>query len=246
MCEVKLRAEGDDNLNVWQYAERAPTEEDWKEMGWKMKVETPESVCTASFCGNVFDLYDKIVVVDPREALINFGWVRKVYVNAGPNLLLQILRSKALSMAHQYNGCPMLGIFGRHIVELTAGIKMRQSIVDTMNAYDREEYLSIVGAELPAHIEPSESNRQLVYSLYGITASEQVAFEKSVPQIKLWSAIEPNFCCSKSTSDCWDKYTSVVGSPWVFEGPTCHDEVERVIRSFGEITSGFVDTFYDR
>lgn len=111
--KIRLFAEGDDNLSAWQIPELAPTKEDWEEMGWIMKVEEPSSVCEASFCGNVFDPLDRIVVTDPRPALASFGWTGKRYVNANRNTKLQLLKSKGLSMAHQYNGCPLLGAFGR-------------------------------------------------------------------------------------------------------------------------------------
>jgi len=243
-CIVKLQAEGDDNLSIWQFAECVPTEDDWKNLGWVMKVETPESVCVASFCGNVFDIDDKIVIVDPRTALLDFGWVRKTYVNASDVLLLQLLRSKALSMAHQYNGCPMLGTFGRHVVNITSHIKIRKSVVDTMNLYDKAEYLAVVEEDLPAHIEPSMANRILVQRLYSISVEEQLAFEASVPLIGLWSCVEPNFLTTLTSVENYERYTTVTTDEWVFPGSPNLHLVEDVIRSFGPITSEFVETYY--
>lgn len=243
-CRVRLRAEGDDNLSIWQSEQFVPTEKDWQQLGWVMKVERPENVCIASFCGNVFDVDDKLVIVDPVNALLNFGWVRKVYVNATDRLLLQLLRSKGLSMAYQYNGCPMLGVFGRHVVHLTKHVSMRQSIIDTMNAYDKEEFLQVTRGELPAHIEPSPSSRMLVEKLYGVTVEQQIAFERSVPDIKLWSAVEPNFCVPKIAAFNYEEYTEQPGVPWRFKLPTDFDKVEKVIRSFGPITAAFVDDYY--
>jgi len=247
-CIAKALVEGDDNLSAWQFEECVPTAEDWHELGWKMKVETPESVCTASFCGNVFDVDDKIVIVDPREALLNFGWTRKIYTNASNDLLEQLLRSKGLSMAHQYNGCPILGKFGRHVCDITSHLakRMRKSIINTMNGYDKEEYLRNVTDTLPPHIEPSPGSRFLVEKLYGISIAEQIAFEASIELITLWSCIEINFVVPNTAVLCYDLYTAPRNESWVFPGVDDQAEVENVLRSFGEITSGFCESFYRR
>jgi len=244
MCLVKLSAEGDDNISAWQFEKCVPTVEDWKELGWNMKVERPDSVCTASFCGNVFDQDEKVVIVDPREALINFGWVRKNYVNASDSLLLELLRSKALSMAHQYNGCPILGKFGRHVVALTDHIKVRKSIINTMSQYDKEEYLRNCIGVLPPHIEPGAGSRFIVEKLYGISITEQLAFEASIDQITLWSCVELNFVVPNNSVHCFENYTAPRNESWVFPGVDDKAEVERVLRSFGDITSGFTSSFY--
>jgi hypothetical protein len=243
-CMVKLQAEGDDNLSVWQFAECRPTEADWKQLGWVMKVETPASINIASFCGNIFDLDEKVVIVDPINALLNFGWVRKNYINASEKLLLELLRSRALSMAFQYNGCPMLGDFGRRVCELTKHITVRKSILDTMNLYDKEEYLSIVGKDLPARIPPAPASRHIVESLYNVSVEQQIAFEESLHLVQLWSAIEPNFVCPGTLCRNYDLYTTDSKESWIFPGPTDFPAVEQTIRSFGKITHRFVCDYY--
>jgi hypothetical protein len=245
-CQVKARVEGDDNLSRWQFETCLPTERDWERLGWKMKVERPDSACHASFCGNVFDEHDRIVIVDPREALLNFGWVRKSYVGANRPLLLQLMRSKGLSMAHQYNGCPMLGAFGRRICDLTSGIQIRPSILYTMNLYEREQYLATVSNSMPTPITPSMASRWLVFQLYGITIDEQLTFESSLNSIVLDCAITPNFLCTGTMVDHYDRYTAVVGEHWCFNGPTNHDRIEALIRSHGPITQKFCTNYYDR
>lgn len=241
---VKLRAEGDDNLSRWQNEESVPTEAEWRELGWVMKVERPDSVCTASFCGNVFDIEEQRVIVDPRSALLDFGWVRKPYVNASDGVLLQLMRSKALAMYHQYNGVPLLGKFGLHVIRLTEGVVIRKSVLNTMSLYDREEYLMCVKDTLPAYIEPTTASRLMVEELYGISYDEQIAFEHSVPDIRLWNEIELNFPCTQLTTQHYDNYTESIDTPW--KCPLTHDhaEVERVLRSFGKITREFVEGYY--
>lgn len=243
-CLVRLKAEGDDNLSAWQFESCVPTEEEWKELGWVMKVERPESVCTASFCGNVFDIDDRLVIVDPRNALLDFGWVKKQYVHTSDAVLMQLMRSKALSMFHQYNGCPMLGIFARHVIELTKHVTIRASILNSMSLYEREEYLSAVKDTLPEFLEPSASSRELVYKLYNISYEEQIAFESSVRHITLWSSIELNFLCSAVTVSNYENYSCEMNVPWVCQLDPNRAEVERLIRSFGKVTDGFVNDYY--
>lgn len=243
---VQLRCEGDDNLSLWSDAKLAPTDADWVELGWIMKVEEPESVATASFCGNVFDPDDKIVVTDPRDALANFGWVGKRYVKASERLLLQLLRSKGLSMAHQYNGCPMLGAFGRRVVQLTEGVVIRQSVVNNMDAYQREKYLQSVKGPLPEYKEPPPATRLLVERLYNISIEDQISFEKSLPEIQLWSRLNFAMYCPNEWTTHYETYTVGIGDTWC---PGFHEDRIRLktfLTSFGVTTIGFTNDYYNK
>jgi hypothetical protein len=237
---IRLRAEGDDNLTRWSDERCIPTKEDWWELGWNMKVERPACVAEASFCGNVFDPDEQLVIVNPREVLLNFGWVKKQYVNASDSILMGLMRCKALSMYHQYNGCPLLGHFGLHVIRMTDHIKIRRSIIDSMNLYEKEEYLSSVKDELPDFIPPSESSRDIVRRLYNISVEEQIAFEESVPAITLWSKVQVNFSCPEKFAFNFEHYTHPIGEEWVCQLPPNEEAVLSVIRSFGRRTEAFL------
>ena len=72
--------EGDDSLNY--YDVRPPTSEEYREMGANIKIEYPDNISEASFCGQIFDPSDMDNVVNPLEALVTFGWVKNQYMFA--------------------------------------------------------------------------------------------------------------------------------------------------------------------
>jgi hypothetical protein len=241
---AKMLAEGDDNTTFWYNPDLVPSEADWLQMGWMMKVEYPKSIGVASFCGNVFDHDDRLVVTNPIEALLDFGWTNKRYVNARPVVKVELLRAKGLSLAYQYNGCPILGCFGRKIIELTQGVKIRQSIYNCMNQYEKEQMLINTYEKMPPYIEPSPATRMLVEDLYNITIEEQLSFEKGLQALKLWTDIEMPFLTSQLSVTHYENYTAPVGEHWVYPGHVDHDAVRRKLSLFGEVTKDFVESYY--
>jgi hypothetical protein len=187
--EVLGFVEGDDGLFTFEHEENAPTISDYAELGFTIKIETTLDLNKASFCGNVFDCVDMVVLTDPMEALRNFGFTNKTYVNANRNTRLQLLRSKGLSMAHQYNGVPMLSSFGRKIVELTDGVRIRKSLIDGVDAYHRERLRTFVNTALPPEKKISPQTRALVEELYDVSLAGQMEFENSIVDLTLDSKI---------------------------------------------------------
>lgn len=241
--QTKLRCEGDDNLSNWIERHKAPTTSDFQALGWIMKVELPDHVWLASFCGNVFDPDDKIVVTDPRVALLTFGWTNKRYVHASDGLLLQLLRSKALSMAHQYNGCPLLSRFARKVVTLTEGVVIRKSVFDSMEAYKRDQARQYAQTPLPDEIVPSLGTRSLVEKLYSIPIAHQLAFESGVEQLELWSSFDYPFEMGTEVETRFETYTSPIDQEW--QAP-CedHDRLKRFLGEFGAATDLFLEDYY--
>lgn len=241
--EVKLRAEGDDNLSAWQVEDLAPTAEDWKELGWIMKVEEPKDACRASFCGNVFTPNDRIVVTDPRATLAKFGWVDKKYIQASEQLLMQLLRAKGLSLVHQYNGCPILSRLGRKIVELTNHIRIRKSVVNNMELYKRELFNQYLSTPMPDEIIPPGDTRLLVEELYNISVEDQLAIEAALEHLSLYTCVELHFIAPPIWSRTFDQYTCPIGETWYspFED---RERLRAFILSFGGTTRGFTNDYY--
>lgn len=241
---VELFAEGDDNLSQWIEAYKAPTAEEWKELGWWMKVETPRMPALASFCGNVFTPDDMVVVTDPRPALANFGWTNSRYVRAARPLLLQLLRSKALSMLHQYNGCPILGVFARRVEMLTRSVRIRASIVNTMEQYKRDQLKLAINTAIPPYKEPGISTRVLVEELYNIPIADQMALEASFEKLQLDTRIEFEFVMPPCWKQHYEIYTEWEGEEWQLSLPKDEIRLERFIRSFGRATKKFCESHY--
>lgn len=175
LFHIRGFVEGDDGLFVLP-RHLLPAEGDYSILGFKIKIIVVDSLNLASFCGNIFAPGDDIVVTDPIKMLSKLGWCSRKYMAAGVPVQRALLRAKALSIVHQYNGCPLLSVAGRRLVELTNGVRFRKDFVkNVVGSYKFTEYA--VDTELPPEKVPSLDTRYIVEDLYGITISQQIEIE---------------------------------------------------------------------
>jgi hypothetical protein len=235
--------EGDDGVFTVQHKDRRPTVEQFASMGWTIKMEIHDQLSRASFCGNVFEPGPNHVVTDIRKQLVNFGWTSRRYVNANNNTKLQLLRAKAFSLVYQFNGCPILALFGRHLLKLTDHVTIRESIINNMGVYKAEEYKRNASTELPDYIEPHPATRHLVEEMYGITVSQQLNFEKFIPTIKLDTAIPVNFDVPHDWIDYANNYVAPADRAWVPPGGS-PNRTKKYLMQFGAQTRVFTESYY--
>jgi len=173
--------EGDDGLftghGPW------PTEEDFAQLGLMLKMETHSELSEASFCGLIFDTEELINVTDPLEVLSSFGWTSGVYCRSRRSKLNALLRAKALSVAYQYSGCPILTALARYGLRVTRGYDVRPLLEQdrTMSLWYREQLLEALRHPVLLR-EPGPRTRLLVEKKYGISVETQLAVEKYLDQ----------------------------------------------------------------
>jgi len=176
---IEAVVEGDDSAAVMTGPR--PTAEQFAMLGLNCKVEFHDSIETMSFCGLVFDAGDLVNVTDPREVLASFGWSNHQYVAARSGVLKQLLRCKALSMAHQYPGCPIISSLAQYGLRVTRSVDVRKFITEKgrFNMWEREQLLNALADEKKIkRIEPPMNTRLLVEKLYGITLGQQRKLER--------------------------------------------------------------------
>jgi len=237
--------EGDDNVSTYQHEHNAPTRETYYDLGWLMKVEHPSDIFTASFCGNIFDQDDQVIITDPRPQIANLGWCPGKYINSSYALKVQLLRAKALSLCHQYNGCPMLGHLGNKIVRLTSHVRVRQSIIDNWNMYRKEHIEYAINNPIPELKEPTPATRQLIENMYGISVQEQLAFERDVEKLTLGCQFEVYYNYPNLWDTNYEWHSANKNEDWEF--PVPHDPTVslRTFQKFGKATDKFVSSYYD-
>lgn len=175
--------EGDDGL--FQFMGKAPTTEDFSKYGFLIKLDKYDKISQASFCGNLFDEEDKQVVTDPFDILSSFGWTTYKYRNANQKKCRTLLRCKALSMAHQYPGCPIIGSLAQYVLRCTRGRTKKDMISfienrKDINMWDREKYLRILNdfeKDEDLYRSPGISTRLFFEEQYGINVSVQLKVE---------------------------------------------------------------------
>lgn len=152
-----------------------PTTAQMASYGFKLKIDTTTDIRKTSFCGMVFTPKSKIVVTDPIIALMKLGWVGRKYLSANPRTLKEVLLSKALSAAYQYNGCPIISPVCLHIANVLRGqgVMIPQKLLNNLDWWQRqklEQAMSVKWEIIPV----DEEARDLVTHLYDIGTTLQL------------------------------------------------------------------------
>jgi len=179
--------EGDDGL--FTMVGTPPTKEDFADLGLIIKADTHTRLETASFCGMVFDLEDRRIVTDPRKVLATFGWTSRQYQGARPHKLRQLLRCKALSLACQYPGCPIVSALARYsmrVTEGTTGIVEQYLRTRSLSSWERDRILQVIANSKasPARIPIGMNSRYLVQELYDIDVQTQFEIENYLDSLQ--------------------------------------------------------------
>jgi len=202
---VHYFVEGDDGIARWEG--KAPSQKAFEDLGWVIKIETSKDLADLSFCGQVCDIDDLVVVTDVAEQLARVGWTNSRYVNSNMKTRLQLLRAKGYSLVFQYAGCPILETLGRRILQLTDGIEIEQRIINNHEAYHRDVLTSAIREHKKIRTPIKTNTRLLVERLYNINVDEQVRVEKTIDQMQF--GLHP---IPLETPDSWRHYYETYSS----------------------------------
>jgi len=208
--------EGDDGLFRVSPRSAAPTAEQFKDLGFTIKIGTTRILSEASFCGQVYDMTDLKVVTDPLEVLARVGWTNKKYVRCNDQTAMMLLRAKGYSLVYQYLGCPILDVLGRRILELTESVNIPERIFANLDQWERAKLRAATQSKLPPYEEPGEGTRQLVHKLYGITVKEQKEIEELFSNIDLG---HHPFPCIEKVHSSWTDYYNTYHTEFEFNDP---------------------------
>lgn len=171
--------EGDDGL--FRIDGEAPTVEDFESLGLRVKLETHTDLSTASFCGLIFDIDDKINITCPLQELATFGLGTARYSGAKATKLKSLLKCKSLSLLYQYPGCPILQSLATYGLRNTAHIDHRTYMNSThASLWEREQLLDADRALRRASLKVCDipmRTRLLVEKMFGVTVIDQIRIE---------------------------------------------------------------------
>lgn len=119
--------EGDDGLSG---VSRAIPDEYFVKMGLNVKMEIKNDVTESSFCGIISDTDEKINITEPLQYLVFGFWVSRKYAFSSDRVFYGLVKSKALSMAYEYPGCPILDAFSKRILELLVDVEFYDERTD--------------------------------------------------------------------------------------------------------------------
>lgn len=182
--------EGDDGLfRVPPHL--SPTTEQMASYGFCLKIESTPDITEASFCGQVFDPENNVVMTDPGHVLMKLGWAGRKYLLTKQQTLDEILLAKAMSTLYQYNGCPIIAVACLRIIQVlkSRGVLLSERAKASMGWYKRpllEEADLLSWDVLPI----AESTRLIVARLYGFEVDEQLALEAALRNWQYGQPIE--------------------------------------------------------
>jgi hypothetical protein len=165
--------EGDDglfatNVNL--------TANDYEDLGFTIKIEEVTDPCAASFCGMIFSESGEIIR-EPRRFMMGFGWTQS-FITAGPKIMDELLRAKALSAAYETPNCPITGAFARYALLKTRGVRARYVADGWKDGYEYEcrghDELNV------PEFHPSADTRVLYEHVYGVSVACQLEAEAAV------------------------------------------------------------------
>lgn len=160
--DVSGFVEGDDGL----FATRATlTKEAYQSLGFTIKMEKVSNPCAASFCGLIFG-EDGQIIRDPRRFLMKFGWTQS-FINAGPKIMNELLKAKALSCAYESPHCPIVGVIARVALDRTKQFQARYT----------DQHVRAPTDYVVPEFAPTLATRALFSEMYGISVELQLLCE---------------------------------------------------------------------
>jgi hypothetical protein len=159
----------------------------FRDMGCLVKLDEHNRLETAGFCQNVFDIEERINIVDPIKILCNFGWCQTKYIHASQKTKMKLLRVKALSMLFQCAGCPIVHVLAERLLYLTRSYNLGKLLDKAYSGFwerQLKEGIEALNVQEKLNVSISSSSRMLMSEKFGISPSAQLAIENS---IKSWS-----------------------------------------------------------
>jgi len=208
--EVDGFVEGDDGLFRFLPGQ-AIDDSLFEKLGLTIKIEKHVHLHLASFCGLIFDPYSLNIITDPRKVIAQFGWADPAYTKYGSVGLKKLLRSKSLSIAHQYPGCPIVQSLAQYGLRMTKHMhNAMPAFADSMSWWKREILTAALADDLtPVHV--TDEARAIVESKFDITPAEQIAIEKILDEKTDLSPINlglPDYF-AQEWNDCWARFVSL-------------------------------------
>jgi hypothetical protein len=206
--KVRGVVEGDDGLFTMQG--EPPSSKDFEKLGLVIKLERHEQYNMASFCGLIFDTKELANICDPKKVSASFGWSSATYAYSKCKKLQMLLRAKAMSLAHQYKGCPILFALAEYGLKMTKDIplnRLRNFIYHSrISEWERERYMQSLLKEVTV-VPPGPNTRRLMEEKFGIRIDDQVRIEAYLHSLEVLEPIEIEWNVHDHWTDYFQRYS---------------------------------------
>lgn len=201
--------EGDDGL----FRYRGVIDETlFTKLGLVIKLERHSNLCTASFCGLIFDERELINITNPIEVLISMGYLPARYARSKVSVKMAMMRCRGLSLRHQYPGCPIIDAYSRYLLRVTRKYKIDGILKRSkaFNLWEREQLMSALSDEknCPDRVVGSNT-RYIVQDMYNISVHDQIEIERYLDSLLVVTPLNfPKLTkyYPQPAVDYWDRY----------------------------------------
>lgn len=159
--------EGDDGIFGVQ-GDLHPTAEDFKKIGFNIKMVTSPDPADLSFCGLV--LVGKDVIREPRKFLQSFGWTGS-FIYSKEEVMFSLLHAKALSALFETPNCPIVASIARKALDISCNYKP---------LFVSDGYHELVEPRSLPQTNISLQVRMKFAELYGLSPEVQVEVERRI------------------------------------------------------------------
>lgn len=149
-------------------------------LGFDVKLNPVDDPSSAGFCGIV--AADSGNIKDPKRFFTSFGWTSSC-IDAGPEVMRQLLAAKALSAQYELPNCPLIRPAADRALKFSAGAKPRYS----EDGYHRPPPCC------PIPFNPTMETRALFARLYSVSVVEQLEIEARILSTSDLSTLEHVF-----------------------------------------------------
>lgn len=110
-------------------------------LGIVLDFEPHDNYSQANFCGITCPLDGGSIIIDPMKVMRKFFLIPPKYMNSPAKVHLELLRAKALSYAHLFGECPIVGALSRAVLRLTSNVRISRSILEYYTDEVRHNWL---------------------------------------------------------------------------------------------------------
>lgn len=217
VTDLRIVVEGDDAIMSVPKGSTIPTEDDFAQLGLKVKLERHVDLCTASFCGLVFDKVDLINVTDPLATVVEMNILPARCAAMRKSKQMAYLKAKAMSAKYQYNGCPIVDAYASWILRATARFDHRAVLRGEHDWWDRQKYQHAFANKLWKVRTPTpHATRLVVQDKYDISVQHQIAIEHffdSQTELAPWYFSSFHGLLPQCWADAWDIQTNPIRLP---------------------------------
>lgn len=156
-------------------------EEDFEELGFRIKMEYGSDLSHTSFCGNVFDIDELKLIISPEQSARLFWSCAEQYIHSKKKRHLELLRAKAMSLYCLGKHTPIASVLSLKVLELIGdgGI-----ILEPGNAWWEKNLLELHKNEVFKPVEITYKSRALYENKFKIPISDQLDIEKAIKSAK--------------------------------------------------------------